>query len=245
MKEPNGVGRMWSLYKMGGITPAIASMLGSQHAQQMAQIRNMNREQRRTSVLDTPLDELDIVVFDLETTGFQPNNGDEIISFGAVSVRNGEVVEEESFYSLVNPKRIIPPKITELTAISDDMVQHASDLIKVLSDFMSFIGKRVLVAHASGHDKQFLNQALWRTSKTNLNHRVIDTMMLAKWLEPGLEHYDLDTLLLRNNIPIENRHHALSDSIMTAKLWSIYMKKVANKKNIFTLGDLYAYLSQH
>lgn len=245
MKEPNGVGRMWSLYKMGGFTPAIASMLGSQHAQQMAQIRNMNREQRRTSLLDAPLAELNIVVFDLETTGFQPNNGDEIISFGAVSVRNGEVVEEETYYSLVNAKRSIPQKIIELTGISDEMIEHAPDLIKVLSDFMSFVGKRVLVAHASGHDKQFLNQALWRTSKTYLNHRIIDTMMLAKWLEPGLEQYDLDTLLQRNGISIENRHHALSDSIMTAKLWSVYMKKVANKKSIITLGDLYAYLSQH
>lgn len=245
MKEPNGVGRMWSLYKKGGFTPAIASMLGSQHAQHMAQIRNMNREQRRISVLDAPLDSLEIVVFDLETTGFHPSNGDEIISFGAVSVRNGEVIEEESFYSLVNPKRPIPPKITELTGISDDMVQDAPDLIKVLSEFMEFIGRRILVAHASGHDKQFLNQALWKTSKTNLNHRVIDTMMLAKWLEPGLVQYDLDTLLHRNEIPIANRHHALSDSIMTAQLWNIYMQKVAKRKSIVTLGDLYAYLSQH
>jgi len=245
MKEPNGVGRMWNLYRTGGFTPAIASMLGSQNAQHMAQIRNMNREQRRTSALDGTLESLEVVVFDLETTGFSPNNGDEIISFGAVSVRGGEVIEEESFYSLVNPKRHIPPNITELTGISNEMVKDAPDLIQVLSSFMSFIGKRILVAHASGHDKQFLNQALWRTSKTNLNHRVIDTIMLAKWLEPGLPQYDLDTLLLRNEIPIANRHHALEDSIMTAKLWNKYMDKISLKKNIVTLGDVYAYLSQH
>lgn len=245
MKEPNGVGRMWSLYKMGGFTPAIASMLGSQHAQQMAQIRNMNRTQRKTSVLDSKLTELEIVVFDLETTGFSPANGDEIISFGAVAVREGKVIEEESFYSLVNPKRAIPPVIVELTGISNEMVEDAPDLIHVLSAFMQFIGRRVLVAHASGHDRQFLNQALWKTSKTSLNHRVIDTMMLAKWLEPGLAQYDLDTLLDRHHIPIQNRHHALSDSLMTAQLWLQYMNKVSEKKNIVTLGDLYAYLSQH
>ncbi|URN94387.1 MAG: exonuclease domain-containing protein [Candidatus Pristimantibacillus lignocellulolyticus] len=245
MKEPNGVGRMWNLYRTGGFTPAIASMLGSQNAQHMAQIRNMNREQRRTSALDATLDSLEVVVFDLETTGFSPNNGDEIISFGAVSVRGGKIIEEESFYSLVNPKRNIPLNISELTGISNEMVKDAPDLIQVLSSFMSFIGKRILVAHASGHDKQFLNQALWRTSKTNLNHRVIDTIMLAKWLEPGLPQYDLDTLLLRNEIPIANRHHALEDSIMTAKLWNKYMDKISLKKNIVTLGDVYAYLSQH
>lgn len=245
MKEPNGVGRMWNLYKMGGFTPAIASMLGSQDAQQMAQIRNMNREQRRPLALDATLHNLDVVVFDLETTGFSSSNGDEIISFGAVTVREGKVIEEESFYSLVNPKRSIPDEITELTGISNAMIEDAPDLIQVLSDFMRFIGKRILVAHASGHDKKFLNQALWRTSKTNLNHRVIDTMMLAKWLEPDLNQYDLDTLLHENDIDIENRHHALADSIMTAKLWNIYMQKVEAKKNIITLGDLYAYLSQY
>jgi len=245
MKEPNGVGRMWNLYKMGGFTPAIASMLGSQHAHQMAQIRNMSRTPRKTSALDTKLKELEIVVFDLETTGFSATNGDEIISFGAVAVRDGKLLEEESFYSLVNPKRSIPPHIVELTGITNEMVADAPDLIHVLSSFMQFIGRRVLVAHASGHDKQFLNQALWRTSKTNLNHRVIDTMMLAKWLEPGLEQYDLDTLLMRHNIEIQNRHHALSDSLMTAKLWLQYMEKINEKKSIVTLGDLYAYLSQH
>jgi DNA polymerase-3 subunit epsilon len=245
MKEPNGVGRMWSLYKMGGITPAIASMLGSQHAHQMAQIRNMSRTPRKTSALDSKLNEMEIVVFDLETTGFSTTNGDEIISFGAVAVRDGKVLEEECFYSLVNPKRTIPPHIVELTGVTNEMVEDAPDLIHVLSAFMQFIGRRVLVAHASGHDKQFLNQALWRTSKTNLNHRVIDTMMLAKWLEPGLVQYDLDTLLERHNITIQNRHHALYDSLMTAQLWLQYMSKVSEKKNIVTLGDLYAYLSQH
>jgi len=245
MKEPNGVGRMWNLYKMGGFTPAIASMLGSQHAQQMAQIRNMNRSQRKLSELDMNLTDLEIVVFDLETTGFSPANGDEIISFGAVAVRGGQVIEEESFYSLVNPKRMIPPAIIELTGITNEMVEDAPDLIQVLSSFMQFIGRRVLVAHASGHDKQFLNQALWKTSKISLNHRVIDTMMLAKWLEPGLPQYDLDTLLNRHHIPISNRHHALSDSLMTAQLWLEYIQKINGRKNINTLGDLYAYLSQH
>ena len=245
MKEPSGLGRMWSLYKQGGVTPAIASILGMQNAHQMAQIRNMNRDQRRFSVLETPLHDLEIVVFDLETTGFHVNNGDEIISFGAVRIKNNELISEETFYSLVNPKRLIPSEVMELTGITNQDVQNAPDLIEVLSKFMAFVGKSVLVAHASGHDKQFLNQALWRTSKTQLNHRVIDTMMLAKWLQPDLKQYDLDSCLNANEIEIRNRHHALEDSIMTAELWISYMKKIAQRnRNINTLGDLYAYLSK-
>lgn len=244
MKEPKGVGRMWNLYKMGGFTPAIASMLGSQNAQQMAFIRNVNKEQRKQSMFDMPLRELDVVVFDLETTGFYPANGDEIISFGAVMLRGGELVESESFYSLVNPKRKIPKAIIELTGITNEMVEDAPDLMQVLHDFMEFVGRRLLIAHASGHDKQFLNAALWRTSKVNLNHRVLDTMMVAKWLEPNLAGYSLDELLESCCIPITERHHALQDSIMTAKLWQNYLARIL-ERNITTLGDLYAYLSKH
>jgi len=244
MKEQKGVGRMWNLYKMGGFTPAIASMLGSQNAQQMAFIRNVNKEQRKQSMFDMPLRELEVIVFDLETTGFYPNNGDEIISFGAVLFRDGELVESETFYSLVNPKRRIPKAIVELTGITNEMVQDAPDLMQVLHDFMEFVGRRLLIAHASGHDKQFLNAALWRTSKINLNHRVLDMMMVAKWLEPNLEGYSLDDLLESCCIPITERHHALQDSIMTAKLWQNYLTRIL-ERNITTLGDLYAYLSKH
>jgi len=244
MKEEKGVGRMWSLYKMGGFTPAIASMLGSPNAQQMAFIRAANREQRKQSMLDMPLSELEVVVFDLETTGFNPNNGDEIISFGAVLLKGKELRESETFYSLVNPKRKISKAIVELTGITNEMAQDAPDLMQVLHDFMEFVGKRLLVAHASGHDKQFLNAALWRTSKINLNHRVLDTMMVAKWLEPELGSYSLDDLLEHHGIAVTERHHALHDSLMTAQLWLVYLERIM-ARNLTTLGDLYAYLSKH
>ncbi|GGG15367.1 3'-5' exonuclease [Paenibacillus abyssi] len=245
MKQQKGVGRMWHLYKMGGITPAIASMMGAQNAQQMAFIRSVSKEQRKQSVLDQPLRELEVVVFDLETTGFYPYNGDEILSVGGVLLHGDEEIDEtKTFYSLVNPKRKVPKHITTLTGITNEMVETAPDLMQVLHDFMEFIGKRVLIAHGSGHDKQFLNAALWRTSKVNLSHRVLDTMMVSKWLEPKREGHGLDELLESYGIPITERHHALQDSLMTAQLWRKYLKEMLSR-NITTLADLYAYLSKH
>lgn len=85
---------------------------------------------------------------------------------------------------MVNPKRKIPEDIIELTGITNEMVADAPELIGVLSDFLEFVQQRILVAHATGHDKNFLNSALWRTSKVSLSHRVLDTMMIAKWLMP-------------------------------------------------------------
>ncbi|MDG0790118.1 exonuclease domain-containing protein [Cohnella ginsengisoli] len=245
MKEPKSpMGRMWHLYKTGGITPAIASMLGSSNAQQMAFIRQVSRDQRKESALDTPLSEMEAVVFDLETTGFNPYNGDEILSVGGVLIKGGELEAAEPFYRLVNPRRKVPPHITELTGITDAMAQEAPDLMQGLHDFLDFIGKRVLIAHGSGHDKQFLNAALWKTSKVNLSHRVVDTMMVAKWLEPRRKSYGLDELLESYGIEITYRHHALHDSLMTAKLWFAFLELI-QAKQVSTLGDLYAYLSRH
>ena len=244
-KDTNSMGRMWNLYKMGGLTPAIASMFGSANAQQMAFIRSMSRDQRRESAMEMQLSEMEAAVFDLETTGFYPYNGDEILSIGGVIIRGGHFDEAEPFYRLVNPKRKVPRHITELTGITNEMAENAPDLMQALHDFMDFIGKRVLIAHGSGHDKQFLNCALWRTSKVNLTHRILDTMMIAKWLEPKAIHYGLDEVLERYGVEITERHHALHDSMMTAKLYFKFLKQIIEDRHVTTLGELYAYLSRH
>jgi len=241
MKDLRPAGRMWHLYKMGGITPAIASMFDVQNAQQMAFIRSIMKEQRKNSLYDIPLDTVELVVFDLETTGFSPYNGDEIISFGAVAVTGDQVNEGEQFYSLANPKRPIPKQVEDLTGITNEMAEEAPDLIQALRGFLEFVQQKLLVAHATGHDKHFLNSALWKTSKIQLSHRILDTIMIAKWLNPKLPSYDLDYLLELYGIPITQRHHALEDAQMTAKLWSKLMIEV-KCKDVPTLGDLYARL---
>lgn len=244
MKEPvRGNNGLWSTFRQGGIPSAIASVMGAPTAQHMAFIRSLMREQRRPEVLSVPLSKLETVVFDLETTGFAHQHGDEILSFGAVRMVGEEIIEQEQFYSLVNCRKLVPESITELTGITQEMTDGAPTLMNGLHDFMSFVGGRVLIAHGSAHDKAFLNAALWKTSKVNLGHRVIDTMMIARWLEPQRGGYGLDELLMDHDIPIKGRHHALEDALMTAKLWQSYMEDLS-KRRVDTLGDLYAYLSQ-
>jgi len=245
LKDMRPAGRMWHLYKMGGLTSAITSMFDVQSAQQMAFIRSVMKEQRKQSLYEVSLENVELVVFDLETTGFSPYNGDEIISFGAVSVMGNRLLEEETYYSLVNPKRPIPKEITELTGITNEMALAAPELIGALRGFLEFVKQRVLIAHGTGHDKHFLNSALWRTSKVQLTHRMLDTMMIAKWLNPSLQRYDLDTLLNRYEVAVTRRHHALEDALMTARLWGKMLPEIL-ERNVRTLGDLYSHLShQH
>ncbi|MEF3302620.1 exonuclease domain-containing protein [Paenibacillus sp. GYB003] len=239
----SNMSKLWRLYKMGGITPAVASMFNPQSAQQMAFIRSVMKEQRKNSMYDIPLQKLDTVVFDLETTGFSPYNGDEIISIGAVGMTGGQLLEEQSYYSLVKPEKAIPDAVVRLTGIDNDEAGRAPELIVVLKEFLEFVNHRVLVVHGSGHDKHFLNSALWKTSKVNLSHRFIDCLILAQRLEPKRGSYDLDTLLADYGIEANGRHHALYDAGMTAQLWKCLLAETL-RRDVHTLGDLYDFLSR-
>lgn len=242
MTDKNSVGRMWQLYKLGGIAPAVSSVFNSQTAQQMAFIRSLIKEQRKSEMHQMELKRMEYAVLDLETTGFSPYNGDEIISVGVVSMIGDSVQENEKFYSLVKTKRKIPAHVERLTGISSEMTRQAPELINVLRNVLEFVQKRVLIVHGSGHDKHFLNSALWKTCRVNLSHRLIDCMIVAKCLNPASSRYDLDFLLEDYQIPLTTRHHALEDALMTAHLWREMLDRLG-RKEIVTLGDLYARLS--
>jgi DNA polymerase-3 subunit epsilon len=241
MREPKQT-RLWDIYKQGGLTSAITSVFNTQNAQHMAYIRSVMKEQRKDASLATPIKELQVTVFDLETSGFFPNI-DEILSVGAIHANGAVINMESTFYTLVQPKRPVPALITQLTGITDELAADGLILVEALHQFLRFIENRALIAHGSGHDKQFLNVALWQTSRVRLSHRVLDTMMIAKWLRPSLSNYGLDEVLEEFDIEVTTRHHALEDSIMTAKLWSRFVEEMSERQ-VITLNDLYAHLSK-
>lgn len=244
MKPPRLRDQLWSIYKMGGLPSAVHSVFRNvQSAQQMAYIRQMMKQQSRHGSLDESLSELEVVVFDLETTGFYAHQGDEIISCGAVVVRGQCVMKQHTFYSLCKPDRGIPESIEQLTGIRNEDVVDAPDVMSMLQQFFTFVGNRMLVAHASAHDKKFLNEALWRTSKVQLAHRVLDTLLIGKWLFPEETDHSLDRYVERFGVPLLRRHHALDDAMMTADILLSQLRQ-AQQRNVHTIGDLYAYLSR-
>ncbi|MNP12145.1 DNA polymerase III PolC-type [compost metagenome] len=244
MKEPmKQTGGLWDVLKGGGIPPRIASMLGAPSAQQIAFVRSLTKGQRKPETLHVPLTELKTAVFDLETTGFHYHYGDEILSFGAIKV-DGEQITDDVYYSLCKPACSIPEQIVELTGITPEMVEDAPPLLNALREFMGFVDDRVLIAHGSAHDKAFLDVALWKTTKAHLGHRVLDTMMIARKLEPERNISSLDEWLEVYDIPRLRRHHALEDSKMTAGLWTAIITHL-KEQGVITLGDLYSYLSKN
>jgi len=190
---------------------------------------------------DVPLENSRYILFDTETTGFYPYLGDEIISIAAVVVENGEIRKDLVFNELVNPYRSIPTTIQELTGITTEMVNNKRHICAVLNDFLDFIGDSVLVAHNAEFDLAFINIKLNWYAQTEIYNRVIDTFVLSKALNPELVAHDLDTLLKNHHVPIQARHTALGDSLMTAE---IFLRHLAclREQNILTLKQLYYYL---
>lgn len=181
------------------------------------------------------------VVFDTETTGFYPYQGDEIIAIGGVVVENGTILQDSTFHELVNPYRSIPAVVTELTGISNEMVADKRGICDVLSDFLDFIGDATLVAHNAEFDLAFINIKLNWYTQTEIYNPVIDTYKVARALLPELMSHDLDTLLKYHHVEVNNRHNALGDSLMTARIFVEFLNMLEQKK-IETLKQLFYYL---
>jgi hypothetical protein len=140
------------------------------------------------------------VVLDLETTGASPNAGAGITEIGAVKVRGGEVIG--IFETFINPRESIPPYITELTGITDDMVMYAPPIENALPTLLEFLGhedESILVAHNAPFDLGFLKAAsAMHNSLIHLsNQRTAHSMMPT----PPLQFYmaslkDLEVLRL-------------------------------------------------
>ncbi|MDO5300952.1 MAG: PolC-type DNA polymerase III [Tissierellia bacterium] len=158
------------------------------------------------------------VVFDLETTGFSPRHN-EIIEIGAVAIDHGRITER--FSSFVRPSVPIPPKITELTGISDEMVKNAPEIEEVLEKFEAFCEGSVLVAHNADFDCRFIESL--RGEKTP--YPSLDTLALARRLLPELKSYKLGRLAKRFGISLVDAHRAVNDAEATAELFLQLLRK--------------------
>jgi DNA polymerase-3 subunit epsilon len=170
-----------------------------------------------------PLDEhcllrdLDLVVFDTETTGLLPDEGDEIVQIAALRVVGGEVLTTEPFDTYVNPNRPIPAASTAIHQVTEDMVKDAPLVRDALRSFHRYIDGHALVAHNAPFDMTFL-----RRRETQLGLRfdnpVIDTVLLSAVVFGQSQTHTLDALCERLGItiPEDVRHTALGDARATA-----------------------------
>ena len=162
--------------------------------------------------------ETDFVVFDLETTGAKAPPC-RVTEIGAYRVRNGAIVEE--FQTLVNPETTIPPFITSLTGISNQMVKTAPKFREIAAEFLDFIGDSVLVAHNAHFDMRFLNHEIGRIHENYLvANPSLCTVRLSRRLNQNVvENHRLKTLAVHYRVALVNHHRASDDAHATAHIF--------------------------
>jgi DNA polymerase-3 subunit epsilon len=166
---------------------------------------------------DLPLTELTYTVFDTETTGLNPSQGDEIIQIGATRIVNGRLLRQESFEQLVDPGKPISAASIPIHGITDDMVRGQPTVAAVLPAFHAFAQDTVLVAHNAAFDMKFLHMLEGRTG-LSFKQPVLDTLLLSAVAQPSQASHRLEAIAERFDITVLGRHTALGDALVTAEV---------------------------
>ncbi len=155
----------------------------------------------------------DYVAVDIETTGLSPRYS-AIIEVGAVRFRAGRPRDEVSL--LIDPGFDLPPAITALTGITDDMLWTAPPITDVLPYFLDFVGEDVILGHNVNFDVNFLYDKALALGLPPLSNDFIDTMRLSRRLYPQYRHHRLGDLAERFGVVPETAHRALADCYTAA-----------------------------
>ena len=149
-----------------------------------------------------------VVCLDVETTGVSPQN-DRITEIGIVEIGMDGSVNEWS--TLINPQTRIPEFIERLTGISNAMVKSAPTFDQVADDLLERLKGRVFVAHNARFDYAFIKSEFKRID-TSFRTDTLCTVRLSRKLYPQHHRHNLDSLIERLSIQIEERHRALADA---------------------------------
>ena len=149
------------------------------------------------------------IVFDFETTGLDSSKH-EIIEIGAIRV-NRDSKQHDTFEAMIKISNRIPKRITEITGISQEMVQDGIPLPEALEQFRAFVGDLPLVAFNAQFDEGFLRAACAKTDSGHFKNEVCCALQLARRAWPGRESYKLQDLARDGNLNLAEQHRALGD----------------------------------
>lgn len=160
------------------------------------------------------------VLFDTETTGFEPLTGDRVIEIAAIELMN-DLATGAQFHVLLDPERDIPSESTRVHGITNADVEGKPVFADIVEEMLTFFGDAPLIAHNAPFDFAFIDHELSRLNRPPLGReRMIDTLVLAKTRFPGMPN-SLDALCRRFDIDLSSRttHNALLDCKLLAEVY--------------------------
>ena len=173
---------------------------------------------------DAPLNG-EFVAFDVEATGLSPER-DRLIEIGAARMRGDQVLEK--FNSFVDPQRLLPDEIVELTGITDQMLEGAPSEREAVESFLAFCGDLPLAAHNANYDLSMLKAACRRLGLP-FNPTCVDTLGLAWDLLPQFTKRKLDVLAEYFELPDFAHHRATDDAVTCGLLYDRFAKMLLDR----------------
>ncbi|WP_394205402.1 PolC-type DNA polymerase III [Shewanella waksmanii] len=168
-----------------------------------------------------------VIVFDFETTGLSPAQGDRAIEIGAVLIENGQI--QDRFQALMNPGFAVSPFIADYTGINNQMLSTAEPCGDVMARFADFIAGHNLVAHNASFDWRFLEYELAAIGRVPSN-AISCSMLISRRLLQHAPSHSLGSLVSYLNLPNDGVfHRALYDAEMTASLWLALLDELAQQ----------------
>jgi DNA polymerase III subunit epsilon len=184
-------------------------------------------------------------VFDVETTGLSPDRS-RMTEIGIVKIKGGEVIDEYS--TLINPEQFIPPEITRLTGITNELVYDKPKFGELAGDIMNFMfsgdESLVLAGHNVKFDYGFLNASLQRAGYNKLGVPSVCTARLARRLNRQLPSKSLDSLRRHFGIHSRRKHRALDDAKATAVILTHFLEQLITEHEFETLEELLGFQYQ-
>ena len=179
----------------------------------------------RTTV-ERPLAEGRFIVFDIETTGGNPErNG--ITEICALRYEDGKVVDK--FYSLVNPEVPIPPIVRRMTGINNQMVRNAPKIDAVMPDFLGFVGSDILVSHNTIGDMKFIRHFAKVAANVEMENFYICTHLLVEKLASEAPDKSLRGLAKFFSINTGELHRAEADAFVTLDLFKVLLTRLQDQ----------------
>ena len=160
------------------------------------------------------------IIFDTETTGFDPLTGDRMVEIGCIEML-GRVMTGETYHAYFNPQRNMPAAAEQVHGLSDRFLSDKPTFAQKADELIAFLGESPLVAHNASFDFGFLNKELELCGRPPVAmDRMVDTVALARVKHPGAK-LSLDALCTRYGIDRSHRvkHGALLDAELLAQLY--------------------------
>ncbi len=196
---------------------------------------------------DTPIGEIEFVVFDTELTGLDRCK-DSIVSVGALTMTGTRIDVGKPFYRIVDPRTELTGKSIVIHGITPSETVGAPDIETLLPEFLEFCKDRVMVGHFVAMDIGFVNNDMKRVMGKTLDNPAVDTINLYRHIRQNdgercafydEQHEDanLFTLAGQYDITVTGAHNALGDAYITAQLFQRFLS-ILQGRGAKTLKDL-------